>query len=113
MTLNQRINALLLGSMLAVGLSMFIRFGYPFVPVPTLVGIVLACRLAKSGHWRVGLTNGSVIGLAESLFRLTAQPTASQTPMNVGIALVFVVVLYGVVGIGINKLVVNRGTVIW
>jgi hypothetical protein len=113
MAAKPNIKALLAGISLTLGLWTFIRFGYPLVPVPVLLGIALAGRLGRSADWRVGLLNGAVIGLAGSSFRFVIQPNLIHTPAELALMLLFTAALYSVVGVGITKLVASGDSIMW
>jgi hypothetical protein len=106
---NSKIKALLFGTLLALALSLF--FSYPLLPV--LLCIALAARLGKSADWRVGMRYGSVIGLSGFVVRITTQENPALAPADLLLALSSAALVFGVVGIGITKLMARGDTIMW
>jgi len=113
MVAKPKMKAVLAGTLLTVGLSTFVRFGYPFVPLPMLIGIALAARLGRSADWRVGVFNGAVIGFSGTLIRFAFQPSLVENPMQVALAVLVNVALYSVAGVGITRLFASGDSIMW
>lgn len=102
--------AITTGAVSAFVLSLL--FSVPLVPV--LIGIAVSARLGKSGHWRSGFLYGAAIGPSGYAVRtFLYRPDLAPALWQKGLVLLGTAALFGLVGIGINKLVTGRGSVMW
>jgi hypothetical protein len=108
---SKRLAAIAAGAVSAFVLSWFFRV--PLVPV--LVGIAVAAKLGSSENWRTGLLYGVMIGPSGYAVRVFLYPPdqAIVALWQKGLLLLAIAAIYGLVGIGINKLVTGRGSLMW